>query len=149
PERAADDAVAAAVADVGLDEDAAQLGAHDGAGGAGFEAAGDPAVLADVGGELPGEEVGIVAAAADLRLRLHELDVPPGRGAERAGVVVREAAEEEVVRRHLVPLLAGHLARLAADAEGRVGQERGGRHDRASSRASVRGSALVPAALRR
>ena len=52
-ERTADDAVAAAVADVGLDVDAAELGADDRAGRARLETAGVLAVLADVGRELP------------------------------------------------------------------------------------------------
>ncbi len=58
--------------------------------------------------------------------RLHLLDeahVPPGRGRERPRVVVRQRGEVGRLRRQLVPLLAGHLARLAADAERGVGEE--------------------------
>ena len=55
---------------------------------------------------------------------LDEGHVPPGVGAERAGVVVRHAQQVEVLaRRHAVPLLAGHLAGLAADADRGVGEE--------------------------
>ena len=59
-------AIAATVADVGLHEDAAELGAHDRAGGTGFEAAGVLAVLADVGGEPPREMIRRVASEAGL-----------------------------------------------------------------------------------
>src|ERR1700683_2676418 len=47
-DRARHHTVAASVANVGLDEDPSKFGAHDCAGGAGFEAAGVSAVLADV-----------------------------------------------------------------------------------------------------
>ena len=84
-ERAGDDAVAAAVADVGLDEDAAELGADDRSGRARFEAAGVLAVLADVGREVPAERVAPVAAVGGVRRHLAALDelhVPPRRVAE-------------------------------------------------------------------
>ena len=42
---------------------------------------------------------------------------------ERAAVVVGLAGEAQVVGRHLVPLLAGDLAGLAADADRGVGEE--------------------------
>ena len=69
---------------------------------------------------------------ADLLL---ERDVPPGRRREVAGVVVAVAGEVEAVGGELVPLLAGHLARLAADAERGVGEE---------ARRPARGSGGVP-----
>src|SRR5690606_30143691 len=57
-------------------------------------------------------------------LLLDEGDVAPGVGAERAGVVERLAEEVEVLpARDEVPLLAGDLAGLAADAHARVGEE--------------------------
>src|SRR5439155_24391592 len=84
-ERTGDDAVAAAVADVGLDVDAAEFGAHDGAGRTRLQAAGVLAVLADVGGELPRHPLRRVAAPAKLRLALDELDVPPRGVPERQG----------------------------------------------------------------
>src|SRR5438874_2022990 len=54
---------------------------------------------------------------------LDERDVPPGGRAELRGVVVAEAGEVEAVVGQLVPLLAGHFAGLAADAERGVGEE--------------------------
>src|SRR5205807_4789326 len=120
PERAGADAVAAAVADVVLHEHGAELGAHDGAGRADVHAAGVLAVLADVGDEEPS-----VLAVRAIEL-LEELDVPPGVPTEVAGVVVADPQPAGAVGGQAVPLLAGHLARLAADAERRVGEEADG-----------------------
>src|SRR4026208_317052 len=53
PERARADAVPAPFADILIDVDGAELGPVDGAGGAGVEAAGLGAVLADIGHEEP------------------------------------------------------------------------------------------------
>src|SRR4051794_36516189 len=47
---------------------------------------------------------------------LDEGHVPPRIGTQALGVVVRPAAEVEAVVGDVVPLLARHLARLAADA---------------------------------
>src|SRR6185436_3474167 len=80
-------------------------------------------VLADVRRELPRQQPGIVPTTTNRRRLLDELHVPPGRGAERAGVVVRVPGEQQPILRHLVPLLARHLARLAPDAKRRVRQE--------------------------
>src|SRR5699024_1120619 len=53
-----------------------------------------------------------------------EGDVPPGVGAELTGVVVARAEDLQVaVDRVAVPLLARHLAGLAADADRGVGEE--------------------------
>src|SRR5205085_2192955 len=52
-----------------------------------------------------------------------EGDVPPAVRAELAGVVVGLSAPVETVLRDEVPLLAGDLAGLAADADGRVREE--------------------------
>src|SRR6185436_8887287 len=98
-ERTGDDAVAAAVADVGLDVDAAEFGADDRAGRTGLEAAGVLAVLADVRRKLPRHLLRRVAAFADGRRMLDELHVPPRRVAEGRGVVVGEAGPEEPVVR--------------------------------------------------
>ena len=111
-ERARRDAVPAAVADVRLQHDGLELGADQRAGRARVQAAGVRAVLADVGHEHPvaeagertlvllggGDEVDAVGREVDrargaLR-QLHEAHVPPGRGAQLAGVVVRAAAPE-------------------------------------------------------
>src|SRR5207253_11460122 len=54
---------------------------------------------------------------------LDELDVPPGRRAQRAGVVIAVASQREAVGGQLIPLLARHLARLAADAQARIGEK--------------------------
>jgi len=134
------DAVAAAVADVRLDDDRAELGAEQRAGRAHVEARGVGAVLADVRRHQPLHAVGaglrrlVVARRradrrhpeigdADVERLLDERHVPPGGGTELLGVVVRHAGEEVAVLGHLVPLLAGHLARLAADAHRGVGEE--------------------------
>ncbi len=54
---------------------------------------------------------------------LDEGDVPPRARTECAGVVVGRAEQREAVVGDGVPLLARHLARLAADADGGVGEE--------------------------
>src|SRR5262249_20322509 len=113
PERAGRDAVAAAVADVRRDHDRVELGPDDRAGRADLEAAGLDAVLADVAHHQPAP---LRAVGAEL---LDELDVAPVRAVEAAGVVVGVAGERvgaAVYRRQLVPLVAGDLAGLAADA---------------------------------
>jgi hypothetical protein len=106
------------------------------------------AVLADVGGHQPAQ---LAQLAGQLRARrvldevavqpvvhihgtplLDERDVPPGVGAEAAGVVHRHARMAQAVLRDAVPLLARHLARLAADADAAVGEEA---HPRPGARA--------------
>src|SRR5206468_6082520 len=49
--------------------------------------------------------------------------VAPGVGRELPGVVVALPREPDIVGGQVVPLLAGDLAGLAADADGRVGEE--------------------------
>jgi hypothetical protein len=127
-ERAPDHAVAAAVADVGLHVDVAELGADDRSRWTRFEAAGILAVLTHVGREAPRHLVAGIAADAERGGHLDELDVPPGRVAEVHRVVVGMAAPVEAIRRHLIPFLAGDLAGLAADAERRISEKRRGRH---------------------
>jgi hypothetical protein len=61
--------------------------------------------------------------AAERLALLDERHMPPGVGAEALGVVVGHAGQFEAVLGDGVPLLAGHLARLAADAHGGVGEE--------------------------
>ena len=109
------DAVAAPVADVVLDHDRSKLGTRDRTCRADVEAARVRAVLADIAGHQPAEAV--------VDLLLDERDVPPCVRAQLAGVVVGVAAPHEAVLRHEVPLLARDLARLAADAHARVGEE--------------------------
>src|SRR5204862_2224203 len=64
-ERTRDDAVAAAVADVGLHEHAAEFGADDRSGRTRFETSGVLAMFADVRRKLPRHQFGRVAAASD------------------------------------------------------------------------------------
>jgi hypothetical protein len=64
-----------------------------------------------------------VAGQAPLFRVLDEGDVAPGGTGELSGIVVRVARQLVAVGRELVPLLAGHLAGLAADADGGVCQE--------------------------
>src|SRR5205823_2463879 len=92
-ERARRDAVATAIAHVGLDVDRAVLGADDRAGRTGLEAAGALAVLAHIGHHLPRDRSGGPGAGGPLR----ERDVTPRRGAERRGVVVRHAGQVKAV----------------------------------------------------
>src|SRR5204863_10082754 len=96
--RAGNDAVAATVAHVILHENRTDLGAHDRAGWARFEAAGLFAMLADVGEKDPAEWILAIATAermgADdlisfLTIFFDKHHVPPGGSAEVAGVVVR------------------------------------------------------------
>src|SRR5690606_24113210 len=122
-EGTADDAVAAAVADVGLHVDRVELGADDRAGRTGLETTGALAVLADVGHQQPREVAERGLLVRERHRPFHEGDVPPGRGAEVGGVVVRHRSEDLPVVGELVPLLARDLAGLAADAEGGVGEE--------------------------
>src|SRR5215211_5178371 len=61
---------------------------------------------------------------APASLRACTDGMPPGRRRQRPRVVVGPALAEQVaVGGQVVPLLARHLARLAADADGGVGEE--------------------------
>jgi len=112
------DAVAAAVADVRLHHNGVELRVEDGAGRTDVQAGGLLAVLADVGVHQPDE-------AAVRPLPLDEGDVTPVVGVQLSGVVVGGVQEADVLDLHgnVVPLLAGHLAGLAADADAAVGEE--------------------------
>src|SRR5205085_3877831 len=70
-----DDAIPAAIADVRLDIDGAELGPDDGARRARFEARGVSAVLADVAEHQPGEIPEARLLAAQLLVALDERDV--------------------------------------------------------------------------
>src|SRR5262245_35976057 len=115
PEGAGGDAVAAAVAHVRLDHDRAELGAEDGACWADLQAGGIRTMLADVRVHQP--------ADIAIALLLDERDVAPGVGAQTSRVVVGVGQEVQPVVRQQVPLLAGDLAGLAADADRAVGEE--------------------------
>src|SRR5581483_10106349 len=114
------DAVAAPVADVLLDDDGSELGAEERSRRADVEARRVRAVLADVGAHQPAEPLAVAARRDAL---LDEGDVAPAVRAQRRGVVVRLARPDEPVVGHEVPLLARHLAGLAADADRGVREE--------------------------
>src|SRR6185503_18708733 len=117
-------AVAAAVADVLLHDDRAVLGAEERAGRADVETRGVRAVLADVGAHQPAQRVHAVLRRAVQRLvLLDERDVAPRVRAQLRRVVVRLARPDHPVLGNEVPLLAGDLAGLAADADRGVGEE--------------------------
>src|SRR5512143_693683 len=112
------DAILAADADVLLDDDVSQVGADDGAGGAGVQAAGVVAMLARIARKIPSRAGAILAELLD------EADVPPIGGAQGSGVVVGVAGEVDGDRALLhgiepemtgfvgkgVPFLARYLA---------------------------------------
>ena len=123
PERARRHAVAAAVADVLLDDDGAELGPEQRPGRADLEAGGVGAVLAHVRGHQPAEAVALLVggdSAVDRlaargrfdqrgtvgrgrrQLLLDEGDVPPGVGAEVDRVVVGLTGEAGGWDRHLL-----------------------------------------------
>src|SRR5436190_5504971 len=131
-ERAGGHAVAAAVADVRLDDDGAVLGSEQRAGRADVEAGRVRAVLADVRAHQPAEGVARVRGRVDARLvaveaerlaLLDERDVAPRVRAQLGRVVVRLARPDTAVVGDQVPFLAGHLAGLAADADRGVREE--------------------------
>jgi hypothetical protein len=96
-ERARDYTVRAAVADVRLNKDAAELGAHDGAGRAGLETTSLLTMLADVGGEAPGYRFRGIAPQSGDGSVLDKFHVAPGFSAEGQGVVIGVAAPEQAV----------------------------------------------------
>src|SRR5438270_9071836 len=96
-ERAGHDAVAAAVADVRLHINAAELRAHDRAGGTAVQTAGRLAVLADVGGERPRPRLRGIPSPAGHRGLLDELHMAPRGVAESERVVVGEAAPVQTI----------------------------------------------------
>src|SRR5262245_45569975 len=115
-ERAGADAVPAAVADVLVDGDRAELRAVDGSGRARVEAAGLRAVLANVRHQEP-LELAVVLGLLD------EADEPI-RLVGEVRLVLVAAGPHGLLHRQLVPLLARHLAGPATDAERRVREHR-------------------------
>src|SRR3982074_3156544 len=109
----------AAVADVLLDIHRVVLGPDQCPRRAGLEAGRIGAVLAAVRQHPPAL---ILPARIGLGL-FDELDVAPAGGPQRSGVVVTVARHRKAVGGQLIPLLARHLAGLAADAEAGVGEE--------------------------
>src|SRR5690606_24635756 len=96
-----------------------ELRADDRARRADLEAGRLHAVLADIAHEQPAAIVG----AVELLDELHMAPVDPVQAQRVVVAQTRELRDPAVPRRELVPLLARDLARLAADAERRVGEE--------------------------
>ena len=113
------DAIATPIADVVLDDYGPELGADDGAGRTRIQATGMDAVLADVAEHEPGDAI--------PRWSFDERYVAPCGGSEIDGVVITVSSQREGrrgrVTRQLIPLLARHLARFAANADGRIGEK--------------------------
>jgi hypothetical protein len=81
-------------------------------------------VLADVRRHQPAEPARTAIILDTQRLvLLDEGNVAPGVGPQRGCVVVGTTRENEAVVGDEVPLFAGNLAGLAADADRRVGEE--------------------------
>src|SRR5207237_7266068 len=121
--RARRHAVAAAVADVLLHDDGAELGPEQRARRADVEAGGVGAVLADVAGHQPAQRILRLVVRPRRLALLDEGDVAPRVRAEIRGVVVALARPDEAVLGDEVPLLAGDLTDLTADAHRRVSEE--------------------------
>src|SRR5262249_40424252 len=85
------------------------------------------AMLADVAEHEPAADGFLAIAVTVFSNLFFELHVPPGCRAEVFGIVEAVGGEVEAVGGELGPLLACHLARLAADAQRRISEEA---HDR-------------------
>ena len=117
------DAVAAAVTDIRLDVDRVKLGADDGSRRAVLKASGTCAVLADIRSHQPREPTGFLPT--ERYRAFSEADVPPRGCSERHRIVIRHGGEVIPVVGQLVPLFAGNLASLAANAQRCVGEKAG------------------------
>src|ERR1051326_8823132 len=117
-ERTRRHAVPAAVAHVLIDVDGAELRALNRARRTRVETPGVRAVLADVGHQEPRH----VAGGPRLLDESHEAERLIGE----VGVVLVAARPLGHFHLELVPLLARHLARATADAQGRIGEHRQG-----------------------
>src|SRR6185436_5092917 len=130
-ERTGRNAVPAAIAGVRLNHHRIELRSNDGAGGAHLETAGLDAVLADVAHQEPASVPPVLAELLD------ESHMTPVDAVESARVVVAVAAQRvqpAVGAGQLIPLLACHFARLAADTNGRIGvKPHGLRHGKSPS----------------
>src|SRR5438477_6366235 len=137
-----DDAIAASITNVILHENSAGFSANNRPRRARFETAGFFAMFADIGQKYPTEgifrlrcgyggqvrlRVGQTHRSRDLisflSILFEKHDVPPGRRAEVASVVVRISRPGEAVIRDLVPFLASDVTCFATDANTRVGEE--------------------------
>src|SRR5205823_7251828 len=90
-------AIGAAVADIGLKVNSSKFRADQRSRRTGFKAAGVLAMLADIGGESPCIQIWGVSAETGLRSIFYELDVTPGGSPQGHRVVVRVSAEVEAV----------------------------------------------------
>src|SRR5690348_281828 len=124
-ERTRGNAVTAAVADVVLHDDGIELGAENRARRTRFETRRVAAMLADVAHHEPVtlERLHRVDALAVFAHTLDEFHMSPRVRRELARVVVAHARQPQPVGGQVVPLLARDLARFAADAQRRVGEE--------------------------
>src|SRR5271154_675117 len=125
-ERACRDAARATVADVGLYVDVLELIMNDGTGRACLITRGCEAMLANVAHHEPavvirhGDVQGTTFGGRSLAELLDELHMAPGCRRQLRRIVVAVAGPVKPVRGQLIPLLAGDLASLAADAYGSV-----------------------------
>src|SRR5262249_54457111 len=120
------DTVPAAIASGLVYVNRVELCTQDGSRRANLQARGVDAVLANIRHHEPGCLLSIRAELLD------ELHVPPVDVGEGTGVVVAIAAQERQwrpfspARREAVPLMAGNLAGLAADAQRSIRKETNG-----------------------
>src|SRR5204862_208726 len=85
-----------------------------------------------------------VAADPGRGRLLHKFDMAPRRCADRAGVVVGEAAPVESVFAYLVPFFAGDFTGFAADAQRRIGKKGGCCAHARRSRTNGSSTAFLP-----
>src|SRR5580658_1903821 len=127
-ERACRHAARASVADVSLNVDVLELIMNDGAGRACLMAGGREAMLANIAHHEPAVVIrfvtrvvqGSALAGRPVGELLDELHMAPGCRRQLRRIVVAIAGPVEPIRGQLIPLLACHLASLAADAYGSV-----------------------------
>ena len=87
------------------------------------QTSGARAMLAYVGGHEPGKAAAVLLA--NRNRALNETDVTPSRCTELNRIVVRHARKVIAIVGQLIPLLAGDLAGLTANAEGSVREKAG------------------------
>ena len=113
------DAIATPIAHIVLNYYRPELGAEDSACRTGIQATGMNAVLANVAEHEPSNAI--------PGWSFDECHMAPCGGSEVDGVVITVSSQREGrcgrVTRQLIPLLACHLARFAANADGRIGEK--------------------------
>jgi hypothetical protein len=127
-----DDTITAAVTNIVLHENGADLSAHNRTSGTSFQAAGFFAMFANVGKKNPPKRIFSVPTARKmgtdnltsfLPILFQKQNMPPCRCTKPSRIVVRISRPNETVVGYLVPFLARDFARLATDANGRVSKE--------------------------